>query len=73
MTLSVAETKSPWASTVNWAAVTQMILAAANMIHAPITEGNINTMISAAMFLTGLYTWIRHTWFEPKVLSSSVS
>ena len=70
--MAVVPVKSPWWSTINWVAITQMAASAAVFFHAPVTTDNLTGLASSVTFLFGLYVWIRHTWFESSTLSSSI-
>jgi len=73
-----APIKNPWASTVNWTVFVQMIagvivafLAKYNVI---ITSEQAAVVIMVVMQIVGgLFIWIKHTWFEPKVLVPSAT
>ena len=68
----VAPVKSPWGSTVNWAQFAGLIASLAVYLKVPITAEQIASFLISIQTVVVLYTWIKHTWFERDVLSSSV-
>ena len=64
--------KSPWASTVNWAAFGSMIVGVGAMFNLPLDATSVNTVLAALPVAFGAFTWVKNTWFSKRVLSSSL-
>lgn len=67
----ITTTKSPWASTINWAQFAGALASMLIMFGAPITADQILAVIVTIQLAVGGYTFIKHTWFEPDVLAPS--
>ena len=68
----VAPVKSPWASSVNWAQFAGLLTSLAVYLKVPLDSAQIASLLISIQAIVGLYTWVKHTWFEHDVLASSV-
>lgn len=65
--------KSPWTSTINWAQIVGAVATIAVAVGAPISEAQIASIAVTVQLAVAAYTVIRHTWFSPQVLTSSLT
>ena len=68
----VAPVKSPWASSVNWAQLGGLLASLMVYLKVPLDASQIASILISIQTIVGLFTWVKHTWFERDVLTSSV-
>jgi hypothetical protein len=65
--------KNPWFSTINWVQFVGLVVSAAAYFKITLTDAQATALLMLGVQAgVALYTWVKHTWFEPKVLSTSV-